>query len=986
MKKLICAVLLAGSLEAHAANYPISAGASVSTIVSTIGAAAAATGPNTVTFAAGNYTIDSQITIPCPVSPMTIQGPPVPYVPPTSVLAGSYSYTSPYAAKLLGATASSFGWQLNSCAVPVTIQYFEWNGRQPSGGGGGWLIVLGGQNGTTVRYNYIHGNWASTSVAHNYDSLIRLDGPSQAPTPVDANVSIVWNVFGDGSSDCNPIMNLYTYQGSTFNSSGGYCNGVGVAVSTTNVLIQNNDFEHLEQGIKFFEGSGAPNDPNHTYLLVDGIVDRNDFGQIHRIPLEAQQTVATGPAASSQRSSFYLTNNSQHDFISPAFGTFGFSIPMCCGGYTGYNPDNQINCGNNTMVDNNPTPSSLTGSGAHSGEAFEWWGTGYCSNNLIQGYYGSYGAGASGGPTPNSGGAGVAYGYTNTTEMTWVANNNTCQFTYSSNSGCVSDAGYGSTPPTQSGNVTSTGATPRTTFAPTISPTGGSQSYPLRVTFTDPGYTSGSGPLGNTGIWYTTDGSSPVPGAGTARYIASGGTIVLNSATTLKAVGMWGALNQPTSYPSGYGHVPSPVISAVFKGGSGSRLVSAHLVPNGGVKSIPVGGTLQFIAHGVYSDGTSAVLPDSEGNAVTAWNTSNHNIAKISSLGHVTAMGVGTATIEGFIGNIEASTSEVTVTPIVASNVLVSAYLVSNGGVKSISLGRTLQFIAHGVYSDGSVQVLPDSMGNKVTAWNTSNHNIAKISSLGHVTAMGVGTATIEGFIGNIEASTSVVTVTPIIASSVQAAVVEPPSAALMESPSGSVPAAPSSPIGDKFLGPLWKVLTPAGGSASISNGHLFLRVPGGSNHDTLLPLNQAVRAVQAIGDTDFDVSIKIDSEIQASDADTSQGLMVLADDDAFITFALTTDGTNIGLVARTVNAGVSTTVLEDTTFTQYQNPMYLRLTRSGAAYMASYSTDGTHWTQATSFTDAEAFTLIGPFDSNYNSSPEKAVPVVMSVGWFNVE
>jgi hypothetical protein len=78
--------------------------------------------------------------------------------------------------------------------------------------------------------------------------------------------------------------------------------------------------------------------------------------------------------------------------------------------------------------------------------------------------------------------------------------------------------------------------------------------------------------------------------------------------------------------------------------------------------------------------------------------------------------------------------------------------------------------------------------------------------------------------------------------------------------------------------------------------------------------------------------------------------------------------------------------VLEDTSFTQYQNPIYLRLTRSGAAYMASYSTDGTHWTQATSFTDAGAFTFIGPFDSNYNSSPEKAVPVVMSVDWFNVE
>jgi hypothetical protein len=400
-----------------------------------------------------------------------------------------------------------------------------------------------------------------------------------------------------------------------------------------------------------------------------------------------------------------------------------------------------------------------------------------------------------------------------------------------------------------------------------------------------------------------------------------------------------------------------------------------------------VGKTLQFIAHGVYSDGTSSALPDSEGNMVTAWNTSNHRVARISSLGRVTALGVGMATIEAFIGNLEASTSAVTVTPIIASKVLLRAYLVSNGGVESIPVGETLQFIAHGVYSDGTSSVLPDSEGNVVTAWNTSNHRVARISSLGHVTATGVGTATIEAFIGNLEASTSAVTVTPIIASGVQPAAIESPlPPPRIESPSGSVPAVPGSPIGDTFLGPLWKICTPAGGLASISNGHLFLSVPGGSNHDTLLPSNQAVRAVQAIGDTDFDVSIKIDSEIEASNADTSQGLMVLSDDDAFITFALTTDGTNIGLVARTVNAGVSTTVLEDTNFNQYQNPMYLRLARSGDAYMASYSTDRLHWTQATSFTDAGTYTSIGPFDSNYNNNPHNAVPVVMSVDWFNVE
>ena len=41
--------------------------------------------------------------------------------------------------------------------------------------------------------------------------------------------------------------------------------------------------------------------------------------------------------------------------------------------------------------------------------------------------------------------------------------------------------------------------------------------------------------------------------------------------------------------------------------------------------------------------------------------------------------------------------------------------------------------------------------------------------------------------------------------------------------------------------------MTPVGGSASISNSHLFLGVPGGANHDPLLTSNQAVRVVQEI-------------------------------------------------------------------------------------------------------------------------------------------
>jgi Chitobiase/beta-hexosaminidase C-terminal domain/Bacterial Ig-like domain (group 2) len=340
---------------------------------------------------------------------------------------------------------------------------------------------------------------------------------------------------------------------------------------------------------------------------------------------------------------------------------------------------------------------------------------------------------------------------------------------------------------------------------------------------------------------------------------------------------------------------------------------------------------------------------------------------------------------------------------------VVSAFLGQKANANTMSTGSTLQFTAYANYSDGSVGPLPDSQGNAVTSWNTSNHAVAKISNGGHVTAMAAGGVQIQAMVDALKSSPWGVTVsvagsspTPVAATADSQASLLPaaPVAATADSQAsslpaaqsalatpvpGPMPAAPGAAVPDSFVGPFWRLVTPAGGSASISNSHLFLGVPGGSNHDPLLPSNQAVRVVQAIGNQDFDVAIKIDSLLVALDGNTSQGLMVLSDNEDFITYALVTDGAKIGLNARTVTRGVATTVLEDTDFSQYQNPIYLRLSKAGSAYVALYSVDGINWTQVVSFTDTRASTSVGPFASNYNNTPANASPVVMSVNWFDI-
>ena len=50
----------------------------------------------------------------------------------------------------------------------------------------------------------------------------------------------------------------------------------------------------------------------------------------------------------------------------------------------------------------------------------------------------------------------------------------------------------------------------------------------------------------------------------TRNNIISSSTVV--KATVVKAVGMWGAINQPASYPARYEYMPSAVVTASFTG------------------------------------------------------------------------------------------------------------------------------------------------------------------------------------------------------------------------------------------------------------------------------------------------------------------------------------------------------------------------------------------------------------------------------------
>ena len=197
--------------------------------------------------------------------------------------------------------------------------------------------------------------------------------------------------------------------------------------------------------------------------------------------------------------------------------------------------------------------------------------------------------------------------------------------------------------------------------SPNIAPSGGTYSSGTTISIT----TSGANRDSNTSNWCTTDGSTPAAGSGTSAIMTSY-TLSGSGSVNLQCIGMWGAANQPTSYPAGYGYVPSAVVSASYIIGTSAAppmLVGVVLRSADGAATMTVGGPImKMVAHATYADGSSGTLPDAYGNVVTWWNTSNHRVAKVSTAGHVTAVGAGSVNVEAMVGTLSAAPWSVTVT------------------------------------------------------------------------------------------------------------------------------------------------------------------------------------------------------------------------------------------------------------------------------------------------------------------------------------
>ncbi len=520
MTKGLALLLLASCCHlAGATTYTVNPAQSTSRIQAVIARASAG---DTISFTAGTYTIHDTLTLRCGVT-----------------------YTGPTAAPATAVLSSDMGergtiFALNSkpdltnpCTQTTTIEYLAFRN---SGG----IYVRTSVTNLNILYNQF-GNLPCCSGSPADQAIYFASGTTGSNTAsMLTNTTISHNTFGDITS-CTSPANAMTRTISPEDYQGA-CNGIVFFTSIDGLTITYNNFYHLAEGVHIncpdYGRQQYPCEPPGGAITNNITVRYNDFSNIHRITWEEQPQQSSG---------IDFEYNSEHDWFMPYFGSFGLSMACC---YNGTHPPN-LNASNNVIIFN-----VNAGVSGRYGYGVEAMGKGATYNNiLLQAVKSPYAA------------AGLAYSCgplasmsNNTVQGGFVSNDSTFVMNENASFPC----GTSRTPASFTGNVTGPVVSAIQSAPPVISPLSGSVLFPLSVTLTDEGFTSGPRPLRNTGIWYTTDGSTPVPGSGTAKYVGSGGKITLQASATVKAVGMWGAANQPTSYPPGFGFVPSAVVSAHY--------------------------------------------------------------------------------------------------------------------------------------------------------------------------------------------------------------------------------------------------------------------------------------------------------------------------------------------------------------------------------------------------------------------------------------
>ncbi len=156
-----------------------------------------------------------------------------------------------------------------------------------------------------------------------------------------------------------------------------------------------------------------------------------------------------------------------------------------------------------------------------------------------------------------------------------------------------------------------------------------------------------------------------------------------------------------------------------------------------------------------------------------------------------------------------------------------------------------------------------------------------------------------------------------------------------------------SDDFDDCTLDERWTLIDPVGDAVvEMTGSQARLSVPAGTSHDIWDNMYAAPRLMQPTANSDFELEVKFETAV--SQQYQLQGIVVEQDNQNFIRFDFYSDGTNINAFAATFTNGIHQNTSKSV-IANGQN-LFLRVTRSGNNWSASYSADGGSWTSYASF------------------------------------
>ncbi len=279
-------------------------------------------------------------------------------------------------------------------------------------------------------------------------------------------------------------------------------------------------------------------------------------------------------------------------------------------------------------------------------------------------------------------------------------------------------------------------------------PAGSAQQFTATGTYSD----GSTGDVTNSATWSSSDATvATIASNGVATTKKQGSTTIaasLNSfgdstTLTVTAAQLESINVTPVATPDSYHANSRTVQIGEARAMAASDGTHTEGILNGVITTIALGTEQQFTATGTYTDGSTHDITQT-----ATWTSTLSTVAQITDPGLALGTALGSTVINAAQDTVSGGTT-LNVTPAILASISIVPVN------PSAAAGTVVQFVATGVFTDGSTQDITATAN-----WSSSSPTVATISSGGLATAIAAGTTTIECAQGSTNNSTTL-TVTP---------------------------------------------------------------------------------------------------------------------------------------------------------------------------------------------------------------------------------